>query len=689
MICEDEKIGDYELILGEVFIDAPRIEDVTPNVLRSRRDRVRARRKTDVEAGSGFSISRAVPGSRQVHNRGMLFRWRSLLLAVFLLPAAAGAAEKRYFQVAHGGDSGPGSLRQAIDDANASPTQNWILIPCELTVTPLSPLPEITRIVAIQSSCASATQRATIDGSAAGAGDGLVARVPLRLFYVDVTRFAGAGVALRDHFESVILGSRITACGRGIEIRGGGRHALAFVEASDNAAEGILAVASNANALGHPGHCGIPEGCSDLDEDLRFDGWLDGEVTVRGNERGLVASGELNIISVIARDNRGDGVVLEGSSEDLFGRASGNWGVGVRARGFHPPGIVSSGNGGGDRALDDEFVAVDAVAKAWTDDTERQPSSPITLVSGTLLGAPNRTYRLDVIPEDPFSDWTIERRPGALVVTDSSGREEFSFVQHYHFGAGQLVVSRQWTDPTGVRLPLYDQVESTVMLPAIEPARVTGGDLSVGLEGPAAARKGEPFQIEVTIAADANALANFAYFSLSGATIISFLAPQVYGVGANELGFFIAPGQTLRWSLLVAAQKEGAISLEATVRESPTRSPGQDANPSNDRAFLQMTVGAPPSGQALIVAERVLIEPLPNGLVREVWEIRNEGGATGEVRVGTWWRYGYGQLLTYGFSDRCGEELCSTRALPAGATMLYVAYRWPGGSSRRRVVTRP
>ncbi|HEU5162396.1 MAG TPA: right-handed parallel beta-helix repeat-containing protein, partial [Thermoanaerobaculia bacterium] len=303
----------------------------------------------------------------------MLPRW-PLFVLLILLTAAVDAAQKRFFQVVHGGDSGPGSLRQAILDANASPTQNWILIPCELTVAPLSSLPEITRIVVIQGSCSSASGRPTIDGFAAGASDGLVARVPLRLFNVDLTRFAGSGISLRDHMESVILGSRIRACGRGVEIRGGGRHALALVEASDNAGEGILAVASNANALGHPGHCGIPEGCSDLDEDLRFDGWLDGEVTVSRNERGLVASGALNTISVIATDNRGDGVVLEGSSQSVYGRASGNWGVGVRATGFHPPGIVSSGNGGDDRALDDEFVAIDAVAKAWTDDTERQPA---------------------------------------------------------------------------------------------------------------------------------------------------------------------------------------------------------------------------------------------------------------------------------------------------------------------------
>ncbi|HEU5161972.1 MAG TPA: hypothetical protein VFV54_02390, partial [Thermoanaerobaculia bacterium] len=42
-----------------------------------------------------------------------------------------------------------------------------------------------------------------------------------------------------------------------------------------------------------------------------------------------------------------------------------------------------------------------------------------------------------------------------------------------------------------------------------------------------------------------------------------------------------------------------------------------------------------------------------------------------------------------GFSDRCGEALCSTRALPAGETMFFVALRWPGGSSRRRVVNHP
>ena len=106
-------------------------------------------------------------------------------------------------------DSGPGSLRQAILDANANPGQDVVQGSVSFAVVPLSPLPGITDPIVVQ--------RLVIDGRSAGATAGGLAFQPgsagSRAEDVTVRNFGGPGIVARA--AATLLSCTVLDNGRG------------------------------------------------------------------------------------------------------------------------------------------------------------------------------------------------------------------------------------------------------------------------------------------------------------------------------------------------------------------------------------------------------------------------------------------------------------------------------------------
>src|SRR3954464_2025291 len=139
-----------------------------------------------------------------------------------LPPASAEPLEPRRllatFTVTTTADAGPGSLRQAILDANAAPDADQITfaIPSPVdaiqTIRPLSALPDVTGTTTILAPTQSGTVRGPkvqLDGSAAGpAADGLTIRGANSIVSgLSVFDFAGNGIVVRDG-----TGTRVSSC---------------------------------------------------------------------------------------------------------------------------------------------------------------------------------------------------------------------------------------------------------------------------------------------------------------------------------------------------------------------------------------------------------------------------------------------------------------------------------------------
>jgi hypothetical protein len=247
---------------------------------------------------------------------------RLLLLSSSLFIICAHSTFAVTFLVTTNGDSGPGSLRQAILDANATPGPDFIHFSIGTgpqTVAPLSPLPIITDTV-------------DIDGSTQPGYSG----TPIIQILGSSVAVGSAGLHLQCTASAIIaLHVQGFDDGSGISINGGGQHLLVgnFIGTSNLLSQhlyGIVVSNSVANQIGlaGPGNANVislNRICG-----LRFVG--SSSNVVEGNYIGTDSTG------LIRLDNRGDGIaLLDGSSHNSIGGMapgvrnliSGNWGYGI------------------------------------------------------------------------------------------------------------------------------------------------------------------------------------------------------------------------------------------------------------------------------------------------------------------------------------------------------------------------
>ena len=176
------------------------------------------------------------------------------IVLVMIVLAATGGAYGAEFNITNSNDSGTGSLRWAIEQANVSPNGGYIYGTGNV-VHLTSPLPAITGGVYLA--------HVTLEGGGAGPGDGLVLDSEYDSIYdVHVNNFKGDGIVIRGIADLAL----VSATGNQNGIRIEGRYS--FIEATTatlNSANGIwITSTGSGNRLGgqDPDFCfGEGDGC--------------------------------------------------------------------------------------------------------------------------------------------------------------------------------------------------------------------------------------------------------------------------------------------------------------------------------------------------------------------------------------------------------------------------------------------
>ncbi|TMG52142.1 MAG: right-handed parallel beta-helix repeat-containing protein [Chloroflexi bacterium] len=182
-------------------------------------------------------------------------RWRGIfLVAATSLFALLGAQSARgaSFVVTNTADSGPGSLRQAILDANATPGPDTIsfAIPGAgtHTISLLSPLPFVSDPAVIDATSQpgyAGTPLIELDGSAAGQnanGFDVLADNTVRGFVIN--RFSGSGIFLHGG-SNLIAANYLGTDASGTAARANGGFGVLAIDSANNVIGGTLAADRN------------------------------------------------------------------------------------------------------------------------------------------------------------------------------------------------------------------------------------------------------------------------------------------------------------------------------------------------------------------------------------------------------------------------------------------------------------
>lgn len=268
----------------------------------------------------------------------------ALVVAVGLTMLATLRGSAAVLTVSTTAASGPGSLQQAILDANATNGLDSIVfhIPGDgvHTITPANPLPPITDSVVIDGTTQdgfTGTPLIELNGSSAGTGDGLqLSAGNSTIRGLIINRFGGAGVHLQaPGGNNVVEGNRIGTDSTGASGLGNGQSAKAggvWIDGSSGNLVGGLH-STNRNLISANTGSGIYVQNSTGN-------------TIQGNLIGVSLSG------AAALGNTSDGISLYNSGTNQVGGASaaarnvlsGNGGNGVWLNGARATGNVIEGN---------------------------------------------------------------------------------------------------------------------------------------------------------------------------------------------------------------------------------------------------------------------------------------------------------------------------------------------------------
>lgn len=330
-------------------------------------------------------------------------------------------------------DSGPGTLRQALLDANSSPGANLIHFrlgrPAPHTIALLSPLPALTEPVIIDGySQSTDTSKPVIElNGTATASDGLVliaasnAVRGLVLYGFEIgIRIEGAG---GNRIEGCFIGTDATGIagpgnrGEGIHVSSSG-NIVGGVAAgmrniiAGNGRSGILLESSSAignqvlgNYIGVSADLGALGNAGD---GIRI------KAGARFNQVGTATAAGANIIS----HNRGNGISIE-SSESIGNAVRGNAIFGNDLLGIDLGDDGSTGNDPGDpdtgpNTLQNSPVLVSARSDAFA-----------TVIAGLVNGSPHAVMQVDFFINSPEGGYAQLLLGSVEVKTDAEGNGAF------------------------------------------------------------------------------------------------------------------------------------------------------------------------------------------------------------------------------------------------------------------------
>jgi titin len=269
----------------------------------------------------------------------------TLMVVAFLFHVGAAHGDT-FFTVTNKADSGAGSLRQAILDANANPGPDTINFQISgtapFTINLLSALPAVTDPVTIDATTQtnySGTPVVELNGASAGSSSvGLqLNSASNRVVGLAINRFAEEGIVLSG-VANVIQGNFIGTDTTGTIARGNGSFGIypgILVESSGNQIGGSKIINGNVISGNNDNGIYIYNTSSNV---------------VQGNYIGISATGA----NALGNQNRG--VMIDGGSGNLIGRPGG-------ARNFisgnGDSGVYLHGAGAGQNVIQNNFIGTD------------------------------------------------------------------------------------------------------------------------------------------------------------------------------------------------------------------------------------------------------------------------------------------------------------------------------------------
>lgn len=306
--------------------------------------------------------------SKGIRNFGIraIANFAFAVCAVFILSVAS--AQAATFTVSNTSDSGGGSLRQAILDANANPGPDTIVISVAAfsTITPLSPLPQITDTVNIGSGT-----RVTLNGSMAGAtAYGL--RISAPSCFVQgfiINSFQEGGIRIDGAANNTSLdGLHI-----GVDFAGNA--------AVPNINRGVLIVGTTGNLIGGFGLANVISGNAGRGIEIT----AGGAATIRGNRIGTNANGtaDLGNLSHGIQIVNSSGSIVGGTAANVGNTISGNNGSGIAIQTDF--GFMASNN-----TVQQNFIGVNASGNV---DLGNNGSGVLIQASGNFVGGTTSSAR--------------------------------------------------------------------------------------------------------------------------------------------------------------------------------------------------------------------------------------------------------------------------------------------------------
>lgn len=437
---------------------------------------------------------------------------RSTFAATLLLIAMPLSAAT--FAVTSGADSGPGTLRWAIEQANGTPGADSIPIAAGLTIRPTSPLPPITETANIGGGI--------LDGALAGDAGGLVIRADgVGVSDLTITNFGGDGIIVDANgctLEQLVVSSNRN----GIQMRGRS-NVMVGSWIVNNLATGVW-VRGDANTISKwddPSIAGL------FSQPPRA-------VMMTGNQTGMVLDGTGNVVEGATLGNRGDAIVVnrEGNLISLS-TISGYGGSGIV---MNAPAEVRFTTGCSRGTLiAGSSQPAPQVLSAVADAT-------VTTVDGRIDGAvPNSLYHVEIATADhpcsfgnPYLEFISYQ-----IATDERGTATFHFF--YPAAAKTITMASTLWENSGHETSAFS-LPFTAVTNAVSPS-----DLETKIVAPPRATIGSIFDIEIHVTNHGPSPVSGATLSFDGSSSLAFLARQVDYPGScsSDCSFGpLGPGQT-------------------------------------------------------------------------------------------------------------------------------------------------